>query len=107
MPDPGAALIWCPFGDGASAEAVAVALLDEGVVACANIVPSVRSLYRWQGKRGETVEVGVLFKTTAAGLHRAVERLETLHPYDAPAITAWCCDAAGSATLDWLGEEIR
>lgn len=102
----GAALIWCPFPDAASAEAAAGVLLDEGLVACANILPAVRSLYRWEGVRAEGAETGVLFKTTVDALARAVARLEALHPYDAPAIAGWSCEAAGRATLDWLGAEM-
>lgn len=97
-----AALIWCPFSDAESAEAVASALLDERLIACANLLPAVRSLYRWNGERGESAEVGVLMKTRADLLDAAVARLESLHPYDAPAISGWRCDAAGAATLDWL-----
>jgi periplasmic divalent cation tolerance protein len=103
--EPGAALIWCPFADEASAEAVAGVLLDEGLVACANILPGVRSLYRWKGERGEGREVAVLFKTTADTLARAVARLEALHPYEAPAIAGWACDVAGAVTLSWLRAE--
>lgn len=97
-----AALIWCPFADMASAEAVAATLLEERLIACANILPAVRSLYRWKGERGEGAEVAVLFKTRADLLDAAVARLESLHPYDAPAIAGWRCDAAGAATLGWL-----
>lgn len=98
----GAALIWCPFADDDSAAAVASVLLDEGHVACANILPGVRSLYVWQGKRDESREVGVLFKTNAARLGPAIARLEALHPYDAPAIAGWTCDAAGKTAAAWL-----
>ena len=41
-------------------------LLDERLIACANILPAMRSLYVWHGERGEASEVGVLFKTDAA-----------------------------------------
>lgn len=100
-----AALIWCPFGDVESAEAAAGQLLEERLIACANILPAVRSLYRWNGERGKGSEVAVLFKTRADLLDAAVARLEALHPYDAPAISGWRCDAAGVATLGWLGAE--
>lgn len=99
-----AALIWCPFPDEASAESAASVLLDERLVACANMIAGVRSLFTWQGERGQGDEVGVLFKTDARVLDQAVVRLEMLHPYDAPAIMGWRCDAAGVATAQWLGE---
>jgi len=100
----GAALIWCPFADEDSAAEAAGTLLDEGLIACANIVPGLRSLYLWKGERGEGREVGVLFKTSAERLEPAVRRLESLHPYETPAIAGWRCDAAGAATAEWLAE---
>ena len=99
-----AALIWCPFADEASAAGVAGKLLDEGLVACANIVPAVRSLYVWNGERGDTREVVCLFKTRADLLDAAVARIAALHSYDAPAVVGWRTDAAAAATLEWLGQ---
>lgn len=99
----GAALIWCPFPDRETARAIAGALLDEGLVACANIIGEVESLFVWQGARDSAAETGVLFKTTAARLDAAVGRLGKLHPYDTPAILGWRADAVWPATLRWLG----
>jgi len=103
----GPALIWCPFADSESAAAAAGTLLDEGLVACANILPPMRALYVWQGERGESQEVGVLFKTDAALLDRAAGRLAEIHPYDTPAITGWKADAASPATAAWLALLVR
>lgn len=99
----GPALIWCPFADEASAAEAAGVLLDEGLVACANIVPGIRSLYVWQGKRGEAAECAALFKTDAALLNRATVRLAEIHPYAEPAVVGWRADAAAPATAEWLG----
>jgi len=100
----GPALIWCPFADAAIAAQAAERLLHEGLVACANILPPMRSLYCWQGERGEGIEVGVLFKTDAALLDRATQRIVEIHPYDTPAILGWKADAASAATAGWLGQ---
>jgi len=97
------ALIWSTFASEADAEGAANALLDEGLIACANLFPGVRSLYAWNGERGESREVGALFKTDARVLDRAVARLAELHPYDSPAIVGWRVDAAAPATAQWLG----
>lgn len=97
-----AALIWCPFANEEDAAAAAARLLDEGLVACANILPGMRSLYVWQGERGEAAECGMLLKTDAALLDRAVARLAEIHPYDCPAVSGWRADAVAPATLDWL-----
>lgn len=97
------ALIWCPFADAETAKAVASTLLDENLIACANMLPGVESLFVWNGERGEGMECGVLFKTHADLLGRAVERIEQLHPYDSPAIMGWRCDSVGASTAGWLG----
>ncbi|QZH76417.1 MAG: divalent-cation tolerance protein CutA [Erythrobacter sp.] len=102
-----AALIWCPFGDEASAHAAAVTLVEERLVACANVLPCVTSIYRWQGEVMQGREIGVLFKTTALLLGEASERLAQLHPYDAPAIVGWQADRAPQVTLDWLVGQTR
>ena len=82
------ALIWCPFADEASAAAAAAQLLDERLIACANILPPMRSLYSWQGERGEAVEVAVLFKTDAA-------------------VLGWRADTAAKPTAEWLWATVR
>jgi periplasmic divalent cation tolerance protein len=96
------ALIWCPFPDEDSAAAVATRLLDEKLIACANLLGRIRSLYEWNGERGDGQECGALFKTHADMLDAAVARVAELHPYEAPAVLGWRCDAAGAATAEWL-----
>ena len=98
----GPALIWCPFPDQAAAEAAIATLLDEGLIACASVLPAMRSHFVWQGKRQVADEAGVVCKTDAALLDRAITRLAVLHPYDEPAIVGWRCDAAFPATVSWL-----
>jgi periplasmic divalent cation tolerance protein len=99
-----AALIWSPFASEEAAAETASQLLDEGLIACAILLPGVRSLYLWQGERGEARECGALFKTDAGLLDRAIARLAAIHPYDAPAIAGWRADATPPATAAWLGE---
>lgn len=101
------ALIWCPFPDQKSARAVATRLLDARLVACANLLGPVESLFEWRGERGEAEEVGVLFKTDAALLDKAVAAIEAEHPYDCPAVLGWRADAVGQGAADWLGALTR
>ena len=96
------ALIWCPFPDEDNAARVATVLLDEKLIACANLLGEMRSLYEWNGERGDAREVPVLFKTDARLLNAAVARIAELHPYDAPAVLGWRCDVAAPTTAAWL-----
>lgn len=95
-------MIWCPFPDRDSARQAATILLDENLIACANLVGEVESHFIWNCARDSAQEIGVLFKTSTAHLHRAIERLGALHPYDTPAIAGWNCDAAHPATEGWI-----
>lgn len=69
-------------------------MLDEGVIACANITGSMHLPYLWNGERGEAEGTGVLFKTDAALFDRGIGRLAELHPYDTAAILTWRRSAA-------------
>lgn len=97
------ALIWCPFPDRESAILASNSLLDEGLIACANILADMTSLFSWDGERSEANETGVLLKSNEALLASAIARLSELHPYEAPAIVGWRCDGANAATVAWLG----
>lgn len=99
-----AAIIWCPFPDAGSAREAAGTLLDERLIACANMIPGVHSMFRWQGEREEATECGLLCKTAEAKRVNAMARLAALHPYDTPAIIAWPVQA-DEGTLAWLETE--
>ncbi|MDA7787627.1 divalent-cation tolerance protein CutA [Sphingomonadaceae bacterium] len=103
----GAAMIWCPFPDETIAEAVAGTLVEEKLVACANILGAMKSVFAWEGKLQTSSECGVLFKSSSAGLARAVQRIEELHPYDTPAIMGWNCGGAPARTKDWIADCVR
>jgi len=96
------ALVWCPFPDEASARTVTDRLLDEGLIACANLFPGMVSLFVWHGERGEAREVGVLFKSAGDRLDSVIQRIEALHPYETPAILGWRCESASESTRAWL-----
>lgn len=99
-----AALVWCPYPGPEGAEHTARTVVEERLAACANILPGVRSIFRYEGRIGDANEVGVLFKTTGANLERLMARIAELHPYEVPAIAGWHADAATPAVLAWLTE---
>jgi len=101
-----AALVWCPFPDAEAARAAADALLDDGLIACANILGSIESRFVWEGARAAGSEVGVLFKTTGERLNDVIERLGEIHPYDTPAIIGLHVDVVHPATFAWLSGSI-
>lgn len=95
-------LAFSTFPDSETARRIARQLVTENFAACANIVPSVESIYRWQGKIEQANETLVLFKTTAARFAAFQEKLKSLHPYDVPEIVASPIDRALPEYLRWV-----
>ena len=79
-------LTTCP--DEACAERIARALVEEGLAACVNILPPMRSVYRWKGKIEDATELLLVIKSTVARFPAIRERLRDLHPYELPEIIA-------------------
>lgn len=100
-------LVWCPFPNEDEARRAAGTLLDEGLIACANLIPGLISLYVWQGERGEAREVGLLAKTHPSLGEAVMARLEQLHSYTTPAIIGWNSDGVASATGVWLTQLVE
>jgi periplasmic divalent cation tolerance protein len=100
-----AVIVLTTLGADADATALARTLVDEHLAACVNVLPSMRSVYRWKGKVEEEREQQLLIKTSAARLDALKVRLAALHPYETPELLV--LDAAGSeAYLAWLDESV-
>jgi periplasmic divalent cation tolerance protein len=98
------ALVTLP--DAAAAEALVARLVEEGVVACGNIVPGLTSIYRWQGAVERASEVLVVFKTTAGGAERLVRRVPELHPYDVPEVLVLPVETGNGPYLQWVVDNV-
>ena len=79
-------------------------LVEEGLAACVNIVPGVRSIYKWQGEIADDGEVLCLLKTRPALFERLRQRIQELHPYEVPEILAFAVVDGSERYLAWLRE---
>jgi periplasmic divalent cation tolerance protein len=77
-------------------------LLEERLIACANILDPVSSLFWWQGKIEEENEVLVLMKSNETLFKKLSKRVMELHSYDVPEILALPIVAGSQAYLDWM-----
>ena len=91
----------------AEARGIARTLVEEGLAACANILPSHTAIYRWQGKIVEDEEHAFLAKTTVARLPGFRDRVRDLHSSDLPCIVALPAAGGDAAFLDWVRAETR
>lgn len=90
----------------AAAETLVRQLVEEGVVACGNILPGVTSIYRWNDKVEREKEALVVFKTTAAGAERLLSRVPELHPYDVPEVLVLPVEAGYLPYVQWISENV-
>ena len=84
---------------------IASTLVDERLVACVNILPGLRSLYRWEGKLCDEGEVLCLMKTRLDLFPALRDRIAALHPYQVPEIIAVPLAAGHAPYLAWLAKE--
>jgi periplasmic divalent cation tolerance protein len=80
-------------------------LCSERLIACGNIVPDVRSHYRWQGELCCESEVAVWMETSADRLEAAMTRAEALHPYECPKIVALTPQRVNEGYARWVVHE--
>ena len=84
---------------------MARALLEENLIACANLVPGVVSLYRWEGELQEEGETLLLLKSRMELLPRLLERVPELHPYELPEVLALPVAGGLPAYCRWVLDE--
>ncbi len=87
------------------AEALAETLVTEGLVACVNLLPGARAIYRWKGALERETETLMFMETSDAQVQPAIERLAALHPYEVPKILAFDPAEGFGPYLDWVARE--
>ena len=92
--------------EGAPAETLARSLVAEGLAACVNRVPGIRSTYRWQGRVHDDAETLLVIKTTAAAYPALERRLRELHPYEVPEVIALPIVRGSEPYLSWLDASV-
>ena len=88
--------------DAETGTRIARSLVEEGLIACANLVPGIRSIYRWQGRVAEDAEVLLVLKTRASRCAALAARVKALHPYELPEVIALPVADGSVAYLDWV-----
>jgi periplasmic divalent cation tolerance protein len=102
-----ALLVITNLPDAALAQTLARQLVEKKLAACVNIMPSVKSIYRWQGMIEEANEISLLIKTMQASYPQLEEAIKAAHPYDLPEIIALPIAAGWPGYLDWIAQETK
>jgi periplasmic divalent cation tolerance protein len=82
-------------------------LVEEGLAACANLLPGIRSIFSWEGKVSEEREVLMLLKTRRDLFRPLAARVKALHTYSVPEIIALPIQEGSAEYLGWICEVTR
>jgi periplasmic divalent cation tolerance protein len=88
------------------AAALARSLVEEGLAACGNVLPGVRSIYRWEGAVCDEPEALLVLKTERAAFEALRARVVALHPYQCPEVIALPIEAGHSPYLAWIASNV-
>ncbi|MDI9609049.1 MAG: divalent-cation tolerance protein CutA [Candidatus Verstraetearchaeota archaeon] len=94
-------------GDARQAEEIARRLVEEKLAACVNIIPSVRSVYRWKDRVEESTELMLVVKTEQRVFEKMKRRVLELHSYELPEIIALNISEGLEGYLDWINANVE
>jgi periplasmic divalent cation tolerance protein len=102
-----ALVVLVTFPSPEQAASLARVLVEERLAACGNLVPGLRSIYRWDGAVHDEGEVLLLLKTARDRFPALRDRILSLHPYQVPEVLALPVEAGSQAYLEWVAAEVR
>jgi periplasmic divalent cation tolerance protein len=94
--------VFITAGNLDEAQRLATMLIEERLAACAQILPEIQSIYRWQGKLERAGEVLIIVKTVSSRFEELEQRVRALHSYETPEIVAFKLTSGSAPYLEWL-----
>lgn len=82
-------------------------VVTDRLAACANVLPPITSVYRWQGAVEEDAEVALILKTREELVDAVVAKVKELHSYQCPCVVSLPIAAGNPDFLHWIVEETR
>ena len=98
------AVVYTTAPDDEEADRLAGGLVEAGLVACVNVIPGGRSIYRYEGRVHRNDEVFLICKTMQSQVRSVIEWIEQEHSYDTPCVTSWSLSEGSETFLRWVGE---
>lgn len=89
------------------AERIAGILLEKRLIACANLVPGIQSIFRWENKICHENEVLLIVKSVVENFNQIVQTVKANHSYQIPEIIALPIIAGSADYLNWIKTEIK
>ena len=98
-------VIYCTVPNDFSANLIASTLIDENLAACVNIVPSVTSVYKWEGSVQTDSELLLIIKTQQSKFNDVEKRIKELHENSIPEIIALPIIKGSEEYQNWIIKE--
>ncbi|HYV05713.1 MAG TPA: divalent-cation tolerance protein CutA [Blastocatellia bacterium] len=99
-------LVFVTAPSDVEAKRIANALVEERLAACVNIVPTIESTYRWEGRVTTDHEALLIIKTTDERYPELEDRVKQLHSYSTPEVIAVKIERGSSDYLSWLRDSV-
>ena len=93
--------------DAQEAQRIANRLLEEKLIACANIIKDVQSFFWWEGKIDQAKEVMLVIKTKRSLFARVAKAVKKAHSYNVPEIIALPIVAGYNPYLQWISASTK
>jgi len=101
-----ALVVLCTCPDEETASRLAHGLVEARHAACVNVLPGIRSIYRWQGAVSDAAEALMVIKTVPGRFEAVESWLLAHHPYEVPEVAALPADRVSAEYLAWLGASV-
>lgn len=102
-----ARIVLTTAADPEEAARIARTLVEERLAACATLIPSAQSIYRWQGEIETAAETLLLIKTELEQLPALESRLRALHSYQTPEFLVLAVESGTHDYLAWLHGNLK
>ena len=100
-------LIYSTIDTVERAKTIGHAIVKSRLAACVNLIPSVESIYRWEGKIETGNEILLIAKTKASLVNRVIEKITSMHRYSCPCVVALPIETGNQAFLNWIVDEVK
>lgn len=96
----------CTVPDTDTAEILAEKMVKQNLAACVNIIPTITSVYQWQGDIEKDPEALMVIKTAEELMADLEELLNEHHPYEVFELISCNIEQAATAYLQWLDDTV-
>lgn len=102
-----AIVVFITAASRSEAEKIAEKLVETHLAACVNILPAIKSVFRWEGKVNQEEEILLIAKSEKACFEKLQKRVQEIHGYEVPEIIALPIIAGLPEYLNWITAETQ